>query len=253
MLLRLDRDSQGKVVSTHLTEFGSALASRRWRRHARRGLPGVPGLVFAKAMPFIGSRRSAGFGGGIPAIGRQVLVAAWRHEDDFELFRRDHFLAEALSAGRSWWVLSEVASTRGSHYGARPLAAADAEDGLLVALTLGRTRLASLPRFLLEGARLGPHVREAPGLITALSAGIPLTGNCTVSIWDSERQMQAFAYADADGHGSTVRRRPPILREQLNARMRLRRLGGDWADALHGDRVTRLAKAQGRAWSTSPA
>jgi hypothetical protein len=79
-----------------------------------------------------------------------------------------------------------------------------------------------------EGARLGPHIENAPGLVTACSAGIPLTGNCTLSIWESEKDMLNFAYRDRTGHGRTVRRDSPILAEQLNARMRLRRLGGGW-------------------------
>lgn len=109
-------------------------------------------------------------------------------------------------------------------------------------LTLGRTRSRNLVRFLREGTRLGTFIREAPGLITAYSAGIPLTGNCTVSIWGSEEDMIRFAYRDIDGHGNTVRRDQPILAEQLSARMRLRRLGGSWHPRTpYADRLSRLA------------
>src|SRR6185369_6148870 len=118
--------------------------------------------------------------------------------------------------------------------------------GPFAALTLGRVRSRSLPRFLREGARLESFVRPAPGLVTAVSAGWPPTGNCTISIWESEQHMLDFAYADVEGHGDTVRRDPPILIEQLNARLRVRRLGGDWGpDTMHQDRLAQLGAALG--------
>jgi hypothetical protein len=196
-------------------------------------------------LPFIGSGASAGFGGGVPALGRQVLLTAWRGEADF-----DHFLEQPLAqhlapGAGSWWSLFDVASTRGSHYGSMPLSSRDAvADGPFAALTLGRVRLRSLPRFLREGVRLGSFTRQAPGLVSAVSAGWPPTGNCTLSIWETEQHMLAFAYGDVEGHGDTVRRDPPILIEQLNARLRVRRLGGGWGDGtMHPERLTRLAAA----------
>jgi len=41
-----------------------------------------------------------------------------------------------------------------------------------------------------------------------------------------------------------VRRDPPILAEQLNARLRVRRLGGDWGGgAMYPERLAPLAAA----------
>lgn len=204
----------------------------------------MAGLAFAKAMPFIGSKAAAGFGAGIPATRRQVLLTAWRDQGDFEAFLDHRLGADLAATGRpSWWALFEIASTRGSHYGAKPLAPTEAQGGPFGALTLGRTRPRDLVRFLREGARLGSFVRSAQGLVTGYSAGIPLTGNCTVSIWESEQAMVQFAYRDAAGHGQTLRRDPPILREQLNARMRLLSLGGDCGHgSLYPDNLIRLAR-----------
>lgn len=241
-MLSLDRHGRAPLLAAHVTDFRGVRSPVMWRRAARRQLSGVPGLVFAKAMPFIGSRSSAGFGAGVPAARRQVLLTAWRAQPDFEAFLA-HPITERLAAQvNSWWALFEVASTRGSHYGATPLSPTNASSGAFAVLTLGRTRSQDLLRFLREGARLGSYIRGAPGLITAYSAGVPLTGNCTVSIWESEEDMIRFAYRDTDGHGDTIRLNQPILAEQLNARMRLRCLGGSWHPrTLHAARLSRLA------------
>jgi hypothetical protein len=92
---------------------------------------------------------------------------------------------------------------------------------------------------------LGPFTRNAQGLISAVSAGWPTTGNCTISIWESEKEMLRFAYGDADGHADTVRRGPPILVEQLNARLQVCRLGGnlEGGTMLHPERLAQLAAA----------
>lgn len=56
--------------------------------------------------------------------------------------------------------------------------------------------------------------------------------------------MLRFAYADVEGHGDTVRRDPPILAEQLNARFRVRRLDGSWGGGtMHPERLARLVAA----------
>ena len=219
MLAALDSGTTAELLAAHVTTFPSLFAAASWRRRARRTT--VPGLVFAKAMPFIGSRASAGFAAGLPALQCQVLLTAWRGGEDFDAFCR----AES-SLAASWWALFEVVSARGSYRGALPLRGTGSSEGPFAALTLGRTSPRRLVTFLSEGARLAPYLRSAPGLLGAVSAGVPLTGNCTLSLWDSEDHMHGFAYAGVRGHVATARRRPPILIEQLNARMRVRKLGG---------------------------
>src|SRR4051812_23216165 len=157
MLLHQDRHGGGTLLAAHVTDFASPRAAWRWRRSARRGLPAAPGLVFAKAMPFIGSGASAGFGGGVPALGRQVLLTAWRGETDFERFVEQPLVQRLDTEARhSWWSLFDVVSTRGSHYGSTPLSSRDpVAEGPFAALTLGRGRRRSPPRLLPRGAALG--------------------------------------------------------------------------------------------------
>ena len=115
-------------------------------------------------MPFIGSGASAGFGAGMPALRRQVLLTAWRMEDDFERFLEQPLTQQLGAATHTGWALFDVASTRGSHYRSTPLASSDeVADGPFAAFTLGRVLLRSLPRFFREGARLGSFTLEAPG------------------------------------------------------------------------------------------
>lgn len=237
MLPALDSGNTAPFVAAHVTTFPNLVAAASWRRRARHTT--VPGLVFAKAMPFIGSRESAGFAAGVPALQCQVLLTAWRRADDFDAFR----IADGGLAP-SWWALFEVTSARGSYRGTVPLRGTGTSEGPFAALTLGRTSPRRLAAFLSEGARLAPYLRSAPGLLGAVSAGIPVTGNCTLSLWQSEDHMHAFAYADARGHVATARRRPPILIEQLNARMRVRKLGGRFELAApYTERLESLAAA----------
>lgn len=76
MHLHQDSHGGGTFLAAHLTDFASARKAWRWRRSARRELPATSGLVFAKALPFIGAGASAAFGGGVPALQRQVLLTA---------------------------------------------------------------------------------------------------------------------------------------------------------------------------------
>jgi hypothetical protein len=218
-MLLISRNDAGALLAAHVVAFPSLRAMIVWRRAARRVLRNIDGLVFARAMAYIGSAASGGFGVGSPAR-HLLLLTAWRTEDAFE-----GFSGTGLAAGACWrWASFAVVSTRGTHHGGAPLVPSSVPEGRFAALTLGRCRPHALPRFLREGARIGALLADAPGLLTACSAGLPLTGNCTVSVWESERAMLDFAYGRPDGHLSAVR--APILREQLNARLRVLSTGG---------------------------
>lgn len=191
-----------------------------WRRAACRELPRLSGLRFAKAMGQIGGRSTNGFGAGVPDPRRQVALLAWSDPEAPARFTEAHPLGRALADG----TLLEVLAARGSHYGRRPLTAtakADERDGGAIGvLTLGRASPRTLARFLRDGARLSSDTLGAPGLVSAVSAGFPLTGNATFSVWRSERHMLDFAYGKAGRHRATAAAKPPILLEQLSARLR---------------------------------
>jgi hypothetical protein len=201
--------------------------------HVGRRRPRGAGLVFAKPLLPIGGARSGGFGPGLPPLGDRVTLAVW---EDLAAYER------ALAGG--WSVALEALSARGSHRGRRPIApTGEPLDGApMAAVTLGRATPRTLLRFLRRGAALAAPTRDAPGLITALSAGVPLTGNLTFSVWESEQRMLDFAYGRDAAHRGTVRERPPILVEQLTARLRVLRVdGGAPRWALHPKRLSRFA------------
>ena len=125
MLFQLDNRGGGTLLAAHVTDFASTKAAWRWRHSARLDVPATPGLVFANAMPFIGSGASAGFGAGMPALRRQVLLTAWRMEDDFELFLEQPLTQQLGAATHTGWAQFDVASTRGSHYRSTTLASSD--------------------------------------------------------------------------------------------------------------------------------
>lgn len=170
----------------------------------------------------MGRRRDAGFAGA-PDPRRQVLLSSWADLAASDRF--DERIGGDVQCRSRLRFAGAVYRASGSHFGRRPLRpSVDAPDGPIAALTLGRSSWASVVRFIRHGWRLAPSILAAPGLVTALSAGSPLTGNCTFSVWESQDAMLAFAYGAGSRHLRTVRARPPILAEQLNARMALLRL-----------------------------
>lgn len=203
-------------------------------------MPLIPGLAFAQALPYMASR--GGFGTGPPDPRRQILLTVWKEPGDDERFAT-HRLARRLRTARTWSVLSDIVSSQGTHLATNPLLPGATSQGQFAALTLGRCRPRAFPRFLREGARLGPYLRHAPGMIAACSAGIPLTANCTFSIWATEDAMLEFAYRRQNGHARAAHATPPIMAEQLRARLRVRRVTGtlDAGAAAVGNRPAREA------------
>lgn len=243
----------GTLLSAHVTDFASISSLHAWRRRARREMSGTPGLRFAKAMASIGTARSFGFGAGLPRVRRQVMLAAWTSAEAFDAFLSGPLGAQlARDSAYDWHVLSAVVSTRGSFHGRRPLApsAEQPDGGALGVITLGRSSARTLARFLWHGEGLAGEVRGAGGVITAVSAGVPLTGNATFSLWESREDMLRFAYGErSGGHVETVRARPPILVEQLNARLAPLRIAGRWdlGSTQNPERLARLAEQVGGA------
>lgn len=222
-------------ASVHVADFRSLAGMLRWRLRARRSLGNPQGLRFAKVLASLGSKDKSGFGAGAPELRRVVIVAAWRAEADLDRFLSSSPLARALDVQttHAWTVRLAPLSSRGAHRGVNPFPARQAEraelDGPIAVLTLGRSSVRALRRFAYrETPPATQTLFDSAGLVTAISAGLPPTGNVTFSLWESAAEMVRFAY---DGpHRQTIdrNRRRPILVDQLNVRFRPLGVEGSW-------------------------
>lgn len=179
-------------------------------------------LTFAKSVRAVASRGGFGRFPGDPR--RQITICVWRDQDAADRYR-DSDLSPRI--GADWSSALEVVRTRGDHDGLAPLTAVgEASEGPVAVLTLGRTAWRSLPRFAAHGSRLRAPLTSSKGLLFATSAGWPISGNMTFSVWTSESAMLDFAYRNQNEHARTASAYPPILTGQLNARMRIRATRG---------------------------
>lgn len=194
-------------------------------------------------MTSFGTRGSAGFSPyGMPDLRRAISILIWEEESALEDFLSGCALAHAWSECRwAWHTRAAPLRSRGSFRGHSPLSdlprSAPGESasygGPIAALTLGRTAW----RHNLTLGRISPAAKlflRTDGLITAVSAGLPVRGNCTFTLWESEQAMQRFAYGQPPGdHRETIRQdqRRSVLIEQLSARFTPLRIEGSWDPA----------------------
>lgn len=239
-------------ASVHVADFRSRASMLRWRLRARRSLGNPQGLRFAKVLASLGTKDRSGFGAGRTELRRVVVVAAWASEADLDRFLASSPVARALheQTAHAWTVRLAALSSRGAHRGVNPFPARQTEraeiDGPIAVLTLGRSSVRALRRFVYR--ETPPATRalfDSPGLITAISAGLPPTGNVTFSVWSSAADMVRFAY---DGpHRQTIdrNRRRPVLVDQLNVRFRPLRVDGSWHpdETPRSDALAALATA----------
>ena len=238
----------GLVASAHILDFRSISAALRWRRRLIRSRAELPGLRWVKAAAPIGRTETAGFGAGLPEARRQLVVAAWETRQALEDFSSGTELGAAWKRDcrHAWHVVMRPVRSRGSHHGDDPFDRAE-DDSLgsqpMAALTLGRFYWNRVPLFTRQAVGLTDEILGAPGLITALSAGFPTTGNYTFSLWERTEDMRQFAYAGAHLRTVNVDKRRGMLREQLNARFVLDSVSGSWdpETTYNSERLTSLA------------
>jgi hypothetical protein len=249
--------NEGPVASIHVCDFSSALRSLRWAARASRTLASTPGARFAKVMRCLGTRGSAGFSpAGVPHLRRLITLLIWDEQAALDAFLAQAPLARAFADCRwAWHIHATALQSRGTFAGVSPLAdiprsaaaGAATDTGPIAALTLGRTSWRSTPAF----TRITPCAERflcTEGLITAVSAGLPVRGNCTFTLWESEAAMRRFAYGQEPGeHRETIRQNKErsVLLEQLSARFRPTRIEGSWDPEAtpNAAKLQRLASA----------
>ncbi|HEX2574737.1 MAG TPA: hypothetical protein VHK88_00220 [Aquihabitans sp.] len=140
-----------------------------------------------------------------PPLGRVGFVAFWDDDAALDRFLAGHPLAERLAGG--WRARLEPLRRHGTWPGLDDdvtQARRTGHTGPAVVLTLGRVRIAQVPRFLRTSARAEAAALAAPGCTWATAlARPPFVGTC--SLWTSAEALSAYAYGSPGaGHPAAM-------------------------------------------------
>lgn len=179
--------------SFHLAQVSPTTGATALLRGLGKG-DDVPGLRHAECL--------AGMRLGAPVLSpdrlqlrRLAVFASWSSEAALDDYLADDRLGRQLARG--WHVRLEFLRRWGS---VADLAAlpevADRSDPAepVVAVTLARTRLPELPRFVRWGRPVERQVRDHPAVTLALAGVCPPRTVATFSVWRSARAMTGMAH-----------------------------------------------------------
>lgn len=133
-----------------------------------------------------------------------AVFAEWTDEAALEACLATRPFGRALGAG--WHVRLQFTRRWGS---VRQLSHLPAEIGRtdpgepVVAVTLARTRLPELPRFIHWGRPVERQVRDHPEVTLALAGMRPVRTVSTFSVWTSARAMTAMVFGREDGEAAS--------------------------------------------------
>ena len=157
----------------------------------------MPGLVHAETL--------AGMRLGAPVFSRHRLqvrnlafFAQWDSPDALDEYLATRGLGHDLAAGwhvrmefvRRWGAVAELAHLP-------EIAGRLSPEEPVVAVTLARTKLPELARFIHWGRPVERQVRDAPGTTLAMAAMRPPSTFSTFSIWRSGREMTDMVFGRA--------------------------------------------------------
>ena len=168
-----------------------------------RSVRRTPGCRFAK---LLGTGTGKTFTAADADPTRWALLSCWAGEaPDLAPARR----WDALSDSR-WTLRLEPQAARGRWSGREPFGAPvpRPSTGPVVALTRARLRPTKAVRFWSAVPPVSAALHEAPGLRTAFGVGeAPLGLQGTLSVWDDEPALKAFAY-EGQAHREVMDRTP---------------------------------------------
>lgn len=188
------------LASVHVADIGVAATPRFLFRAPRvEEVPGLRRADVALCAPLTGKLRPPS------QLGRVAFIGFWDDEPALDAFLASHPTATVLAGG--WHARLEPVRRHGEWPGlpdSVPTDRAVAIDGPTIVLTLARTRIPELPRFLRTNARAEASVLRAPGLVWATGmARPPFLATC--SVWDSSRALSTYAYGRGDpGHSDAI-------------------------------------------------
>ena len=221
---------------TTLTVFRFGKRARFWAfaqmAFARPLLRDIPGLRFHRLM---GAGRGLGFTFQ-PDWGRYALLAVWENETRArEFLGASRFLRRYTKrADNSATVVLRTLSAHGAWDGANPFLPVSstpaADDAPLAVLTRATIRPRRLRAFWRYVAPVSRALSGASGLVASIGIGeLPFVRQATFSLWNSAREMQAFAYRSPE-HRDVIRRTrdESWYREELFARFAVVEVIGDF-------------------------
>jgi hypothetical protein len=177
------------IASVHIADIGAGKALGVLRRAPQ--VASTPGLLSARVAataPLSGSLRPS------PDFGRVALVAFWENDEAITRFLADDPMAAKLAGG--FHVRLEPLRAHGSWPGLPadvPKSRTVEHEGVAAVLTLARTRMSQLPRFLRTSAKAEGRAIQSPGLIWATGLARP-PFFATFSLWQSTEALSTYAY-----------------------------------------------------------
>lgn len=196
----------------------------------RRPLQAVRGLGFFKLL---------GTGGGTgydfwPDLGTYGLLGAWERREHAEAFHATHPAHRAfLDHGQEVYTLHLTPyMSRGAWSGINPfMTGAPSVEGPLAVLTRATIKARFVIPFWRRVAGVARSLEGREGLLFTKGIGeLPWVEQATFSVWRSEQDMMAFAYARGQAHTEVVARTRQAqgFSEELYARFRVVGTEGTW-------------------------
>jgi len=219
------------IVSVHLADVGWLKAQRMLLRplDAKR----VPGMTYAEVAfaAELGERKPNRVPHAQP--GRVGLIAAWEDERALDRFLSGHPFAERMSGG--WHVRLQPLHCYGAWSrlpGLPAKALPVSDDEPVVALTLGRLRIARTRPFLHAAAPAERDAAASPDVLAVTGFGrfTPPRLVSTFSIWRSFAAMREYAFGKSGSHQAAVRvdRAKRFHHESAFVRFRPLASKGEW-------------------------
>ncbi len=196
----------------------------------RAPLNAVSGLVFHK---LLGTGGGTGYGFW-PDWGTYALLSGWRTEQDARDFHEKHPVHQAYRqhASHLYTLHLQPYHSRGAWSGVQPFASGgSAAPGPLAVLTRATIKPSYVVPFWKRVAAVARSLEGREGLLFTKGIGeLPWVVQATFSVWRSEQDMQAFAYARSAPHAEAAgrTRKANGFSEELYARFTVLRSEGTW-------------------------
>jgi heme-degrading monooxygenase HmoA len=175
---------------------------------APQRLANVEGLSFSMLM---GSGRGLVFSL-LPDWSRYVLLAVWRSEEAAAEFLAHSSVMQSFRrhAQETWTVHMRTLKAHGLWKGQnpfQPISSIPGEQSPIVVLTRASIRVRALWDFWKNAPLSAKALEGADGLLFSCGVGeLPFTRQATISIWENETAMKAFAYGTRQ-HTDVMRRK----------------------------------------------